>query len=388
MLNVALGHGEALETRDAARAAIEQCRREASDWTPQAGILYAAADFDLPLLVDTVNAAFPGIELIGCSTNGELSSALGFSEDSVCLLLLGSDTLRMKAGVGRNVSADPRRAAQEAVTQARAGLEGPETLCLALPDGFTGAPSAATTHLNAALHPDCALFGASAATQVGMTATRQFYKTETLSDALPVLLVSGPLRLAFSVSTCWQPLGPRVAVTESSGDTVRRIGDVSALDFYRRYLGSHSRPAFEFPLAVFEPGSDSYYLRVPATYDEASGSVRYVGDVPQDTEVQLTEAVRSRMIACCEESVARATEAFGAGTPAVALIFTCAVRKMILGTRTQEESAILARHLPPGVPVFGFYAFGEIGPTGAGGCGQLHNSTMITLLLGERDEPA
>ena len=45
--------------------------------TPQAGFLYAAIDHDFPVLLERVEARYPGLELIGCTTDGELSSSHG-----------------------------------------------------------------------------------------------------------------------------------------------------------------------------------------------------------------------------------------------------------------------------------------------------------------------
>ncbi|NJR66826.1 MAG: translation initiation factor IF-1 [Leptolyngbyaceae cyanobacterium CRU_2_3] len=44
--------------------------------TPQAGILFAAIDFDHELILRRIQQAFPGIALIGGTTNGEISSVL------------------------------------------------------------------------------------------------------------------------------------------------------------------------------------------------------------------------------------------------------------------------------------------------------------------------
>lgn len=52
--------------------------------------------------------------------------------------------------------------------------------------------------------------------------------------------------------------------------------------------------------------------------------------------------------------------------PAFALAFSCAFRREILGTATDREMEILRRNLAPGLPIAGFYSFGEIAPPGSG----------------------
>jgi sigma-B regulation protein RsbU (phosphoserine phosphatase) len=65
--------------------------------------------------------------------------------------------------------------------------------------------------------------------------------------------------------------------------------------------------------------------------------------------------------------------------------FSCAFRKDILGTRTPEELAILRKVLPPGLPMSGFYSFGEIAPLERRQPTRLHGATLVTLLVGQKD---
>jgi len=65
------------------------------------------------------------------------------------------------------------------------------------------------------------------------------------------------------------------------------------------------------------------------------------------------------------------------------MLISCASRKLMLGTRTGEESRIVTAVIGPDVPVCGFYSYGEIGPrTGSEGITRFHNGTFISLMLG------
>jgi hypothetical protein len=76
-------------------------------------------------LHDKMNRSFPGIELIGCTTVGELSSSYGFSDDSISLMVLYSNDIAIKASVGQHLSEDPRAAVKAALRQVRAKLTQP-----------------------------------------------------------------------------------------------------------------------------------------------------------------------------------------------------------------------------------------------------------------------
>ena len=100
MFTAIVGHSEETDPRDVAVEILDRCRAGLAGAVPKAGLLYAAIDFDHQILLDEIDQAFPGLELIGCTTDGELSSELGFREDSATLVLFVSDTVDITAGPG------------------------------------------------------------------------------------------------------------------------------------------------------------------------------------------------------------------------------------------------------------------------------------------------
>ncbi len=107
-----------------------------------------------------------------------------------------------------------------------------------------------------------------------------------MNDALPILLFGGPVEFAFSVANSWKPVGQKAKITQSAGREVKTIGELKALDFYRHYLGEHADPAKEFPLAVYEPGQERFYLRVPIHYDDRTGTISFSEAIPVGATVQ------------------------------------------------------------------------------------------------------
>ena len=82
MIRVGLGQAEHIDTRTAVESVISQCRQNLGGAHPQAGIVFAGVNFDFRLMLDEILNEFPGIELIGCTSAGDFSSILGFSDDS------------------------------------------------------------------------------------------------------------------------------------------------------------------------------------------------------------------------------------------------------------------------------------------------------------------
>jgi hypothetical protein len=202
MFSAFVGHSEEGDAEGAAAELVRQCRAGLDGAVPNAGLLFAAIDLDHEALVCAVTRAFPGIALIGCTTDGEISSELGFREDSTTLMLLVSDTIDITSGVGRGLGTDAAGACRAAVDAARAKTDKPPRLCLATPEGITADGHLVTATLQHAVGPNIPLFGALAGDQLRLTSTRQFYGTEVLTDSIPLLLLSGgPPRCSWPSST-------------------------------------------------------------------------------------------------------------------------------------------------------------------------------------------
>jgi class 3 adenylate cyclase len=390
MLHVAIGHAEGIRTDSVVAQVLTQCEAQLAGVRPRLGILYASGDFVHQRILDAVHERFPslGHNLIGCTTRGDMSSLCGFSEDSVTLMLLSSDVVSLSVGLGRNCSQDPARAIREALEQARAGLQGPERLCVAWLDITRGEGGDVVMALDRALDPSCALFGGAVARPWGlqMMPIGQFFGREVLSDALPILLMGGPIEYSYSIENGWRPVGERQRVMSARGRVVGRIGDMSALDFHYHYLGRHSfgknsRPLSEFPLAVFENETDDYYyLRVPDSYDTETGQVTYVDKVPEGAMVRLTEAIRPYMHEQIQTCAKRLGHEVVETSPLFGLAFSCSARRPTLGSQVGREADALRTYLK-NVPLIGFYGFGEIAPNDKGRSSFLHHATLITLVV-------
>jgi serine phosphatase RsbU (regulator of sigma subunit) len=389
MLKIAVGHSEDVDTLAAVETVLDQCHRQLGTLEPQAGIVLAGIEYEHLKILTEIRARYPRLELVGCTTAGEFSSMAGNSDDSVGLVLIYSDTLEVKSVVGRHISENPPVTIRSALDQARSSVSRSPSLCLIFPDSYNPSFQAIVDSLNTELGPQCPFFGGGAGTLESEKEPLQFYNDEVLQNALPLLLFYGELALEFNVNNSWRPLGMRARVTEVSGTTIQKIGDMKALDFYRYYVGPHGDPAAEFPLAVFDDDENQFYVRAPVGFDEDSGSVSFAGPIPEGATVQLTEATREQMVEFTQASIESAfSQVTHRWQPAAALVFSCVTRKGILGTRTPEELQILKNQLPAQVPIMGFYSFGEFSPLQKNQISRMHSSTMVTLLLGEKGSRA
>lgn len=386
MFRMAVGHSDDIDPDDAAQAILDQCRGTLGDVTPKAALLFSAYESEIEPVLRAVRKAFPDIELIGSSSSGEMSSVLGFQEDSVTLAVFATDDVDITGGMATNVFSDVASAARTAVEQARSKTGKEPRLCITIPC-VGGDTRALLGALREALGEDVPILGGGAwapSNRAGAGESFQFFGEQVLRDAVPILLFSGPLSFSFGVDTGWRPIGPKGRVSRASdGGLVHEIDDKPALAFYERYLGEGFLPAFANPLAVFEGGSESFYLRAPTWHDPETGAIKVSGFLPENAEVQLTVAATDEIFEGARSAVAQAIERFPAGhEPDAALIFSCAIRKHLLGTKTGTELDITRNMLGHAVPICGFYSYGEIAPFDSGSEIRFHNETLVAVLLG------
>jgi hypothetical protein len=380
MFKVAVGHSNDPDSLEAIREVLGQCQHSLAGLTPQAGVLFTTIDFEHGLILKQIEQAYPGLELIGGTSDGEVSSVLEFQQDSLTLMLFCSDEVEFKAAVGRNISQDPLGITQAAVATAKARLSEPPQLCIAIPESLTANISRILEGLAQALG-NVPIFGGAAADNFDVKRTYQFFKTEVLSDAVPILLLSGKLHFSSGISSGWQPMGKPSRVTKSTDNVIHEIDGKPALEFYQYYF-EEFKPDVAYPLAICPPGEDQFYLRGALSHDPESGSITVGGDVPVDSTVQITDSSLEDIIAASQAAFASALADYPGEEPAAALFFSCAWRRLVMGSRTSEEYRSVTEKLEQPLPSCGFYTFGELAPLHNKGKTYLHNTTFVTLLLG------
>ena len=388
MFRMAVGHSDDIDIEAALTTVFEECDAALAGATPRAAIIFGAWDMDHRALVDGIRRHYPGIELAGATTAGEMSSVIGFSEDSIALAVFASDSVEITAGIGGNLFEDPDEAARQAVAMARSRATQPSRLCLVMPTIGGAEAGRILDGLRAVLGPGVPIIGGGAspedpAAPLGQTESRQIANDDVARNSIAILLFSGDLDFSFGVETGWQGVGPRGVVTRTAPDGVLEIDGRPAIDFYARYLGT-GQPPIANPLAVFEGGgSDRFYLRTPINWDPETGRVGFFGTVPDGATVQITVAGTEQIFEGARASMQDALATFPTGkTPDAALLYSCATRRFLLGTRVGRELEMIRDLLGPSIPIAGMYCLGEIAPMASPDRTQFHNATMVSVLLG------
>lgn len=389
MMKVTVGHSEDVQAVEAVREVLDQITASLGGVKPQAGIIFCALDFDHVFILSAIRSAFTGIELAGCTTDGEFSSVLGFTEDSLTLMVFVSDTVEIKAGVGKEASRLGEEAGRQAAMTARSKLShypNQERFAIILSDPLNAGVLNIDNGFKGVLGDAFPIIGAASAAHSKRRTTYQFCNDEVLTDSLVLLLFSGEVAFSCGIKGGHSPMGGKETVTSVQKNILYRIGDRPALEYFRRYIGNQYNLFMNYCLAVYEEGREGFYVRSAPFCNEETGSVTLNGQVPEGALVQIGTADKETMIPSCVESIQRALAAYPGSKPAAALFFSCAGRKMIMGTQINQETEAVRRHIDD-IPFCGFYSYGEFGPLEKGSKSLFHGATFVTLLIGpEGDE--
>ena len=352
---------------------------------PQAGILITVFESFDPRSSARVRAAFPGVSVMGSTSAAEVSSVGGFQEDSITLALFAADGADVTTGLGAGLGVDVDAACRAAVAQALAGTSREPRVCVVFAEGFVEDPQVTLDAMARALPPGVVTVGGgSARRDLGtMTPTLQFRDDRVVRDGVAILLFSGPVAHSIAVGTGFRTLGASGVVTRAERGVVAEIDGRPAVQFIAPYLDVTGPASFGNPLSVVEVDTDRSYLRAIVRSDPVTGAVSLFGSVPVGSTVQLTTATSDDILAGTKAALARATADFPAGArPEAALMFSCMVRKSLLGSRTKIEAELAQAEFGATFPLAGLYCAGEIGPIRDGAPSRFLNETFVTLLLG------
>ena len=365
------------------RSVVADCRAQLGGRCPSAGLFFTSCmEADYEQMLAEIHGAFPDIELIGCTTDGEITPERGFTEDSSALLLLVSEDIGFAAAVAENISGKAKEATARAYQQAKSRLGQEPAMALVLPDGMSTMFIPIDAILRSEMGDGLPIFGGSAGDGFQIVKTYQFLGNEVFSDAMVILLLSGELQIGLNVATGPIPYGEYYSVEKVEENIIHSIDGVTALEFYERFFGEYieDRELSFFPLAVYTGESGDFVLRDPVEVDRKSGSISFVGRIEEPCRVRITQVTRDDTLRSGHSGSRQILSIFEEAAPDLILLFSCTSRRHVLGSRTDEEFEVLKRDGRQ-VPFFGFYCYGEIGPFANGESVHFHSDTCISLAL-------
>ncbi len=225
------------------------------------------------------------------------------------------------------------------------------------------------------------LIGAASAAHSKKKNTLQFYNDDVVTDSVVLLLFAGPVVFSCGIQGGHAPMGGKEVITSANKNVIYTIGNRPALKYFEQYAGSEHSLFMNYCFAIFPKDREGFYVRSAPFCDPETGSVTLNGIVEQGDYVQIGSVDKETCIDSCTQSIRMALENYPGSRPSAVLLFSCAGRKMMLGTQVIKETQTVEKYLG-GIPFSGFYSYGEIGPLSKGSKSLFHGTTFITLLIG------
>jgi hypothetical protein len=334
-----------------------------------------------------IRAAYPRAQIVSCSSGGEICGT-EVSEASVVATAMQFDHTRVRAVCERLVGA-----ADSAPAGARLARGLPHDglrHVFVVSEGLDVNGSELVRGLTANLPEGVAVTG-------GLSADAERFQTTLVGldeapapqQAVAVGFYGEHLQVGFGSLGGWDTFGPDRLITRSQGNVLYELDGLSALDLYKRYLGPYAEelPAsgLLFPLRLATASGEPGVVRTILGVDEAEGSLRFAGDVPQGMYARLMKANLDRLIDGAAGAASATHARLGPGVdPDLAILVSCIGRKLVLKQRVEEEVENVRDTLGPSTVLSGFYSYGEISPMTPSAKCELHNQTMTITTFAER----
>lgn len=339
-----------------------------------------------PTCLPALQAALPGVALIGCSTAGEITQD-GVESGALVVTAVHFDHPDFKWVTTHIDDMAGSHAAGERLAQSlpKEGLRN----VLILGQGVHINGSALIEGMRAVLGDDVPLSGGLAG-DGGQFQQTWTVSPESISDKQLVALGLYGSHLELRHGTChgWQPFGVMRRVTRCEGNVLYELDDEPALDIYKRYLGAYAKdlPAsgLLFPFEML--GEDLHSMGLIRTIlgiDEDKGSLILAGDIVPNGYLRLMHATTDSLINGAQTAAELAREEGLPSVSSLALLVSCVGRKLVMGAHVDEEIEAVADVFAQHATVCGFYSNGEISPLIKGLDCKLHNQTMTITYLYE-----
>ncbi|URC11715.1 FIST signal transduction protein [Flavobacterium sp. B183] len=186
----------------------------------------------------------------------------------------------------------------------------------------------------------------------------------------------------------WETFGLERIVTKSKSNVLYEIDGKNVLDLYKNYLGKYAEElpgsALLFPLSIKIDEVDEPIVRTILSVDETNQTMTFAGDVPVGSKVRFMKANFDRLIDAASGAASFCLEV-NSFNPKLALLISCVGRKLILGSRIDEEVEAVSDVFGDKAIISGFYSYGEISPLKPFGECILHNQTMTITCINEID---
>ena len=380
-----VGHSHVAESEAAGREAVSMALAGHTPTADDLVILFTDPDYDVEAVYRAACAEAAPAGVFGCTSTGGFTHSEQVPGGCVAALLAADDTsfgLCHLECDEDDIAGSSRRAAE--LARARAGDRYANSVLLLLTDGLTRDQreiARGAYEVTTAVIP---FVGGAAADNLTWNNTHTFGDGRVLSRAIVAVWINSERPMGVSVDHGWRPAGKPMLVTRAEGTVVHELDGTPALAAYlAEQGGSLERTDVEFFRKVMSnpvglPNARGRYdVRQLHAFLPEGGGINFNTGVSEQSILQVMSTDDDALIEGARRAAQDAVRQL-TGKARLALVFSCGSRVPLLGDRIRDEVTAISSALD-GVPVCGFYTFGEFArTTGSSG---VHNSSVAVLAL-------
>lgn len=392
-IGVGLGTSENPDAFLAGREAIKRACQNAKEDFLDLLVVFASAKFDQRNLLRGIKSIRQDINIVGCSSAGEITTA-GSTKNSVAVMGFKAGDLLFATGLGCGLSQDARAAGQKCAQEAAQAKLRNRHVFVMLPDGLSGNGADAIKGAQDVLGTSFPIVGGSAGDDYLFKETYQYYQDKVFSDSVVGVLLGGKISIGVGIRHGWHAIGKAHEVSQAKGNIIEKLDGKEALEIYQDYFGEEAQTLKKlawakigttYPLGMSIPDEEEFLIRY-AFRATPGGALVCAAEVPEGSQVRLMIADKQGVLEAAREAALIAKESLKGAKISAVIIFDSIARKRVLGRRALEEIEVIKKTLGDAAPIIGFYSYGEQAPLRAEryiGKSHFHNETVVVLAIAE-----
>jgi len=360
----------------------DQIQSSTSDFQPTLGILFCSLKFELDDISNAFNDA--DIDLIACSSAGEILNENIYSSSIVCVLT------DMKKEHYKIVTEETKDSTyQTAFTignHAKSAFDNPAVILVSGGVAIDG--EKIILGIRDSMGREIPIFGGLAGDDLQWNSTYALSRYGKTKDGFTALIIDNDKIEVQGLATCgWEPIGNVHTITKAKDNVVYTINDQPALDVFLRHFGYFDNGELEgvpintmsaqYPLQILRDG-DYSVLRSPL-FSTENKTLILGGGVKEGDKFRFSISPGFEVI----DKTVEEYNYLKAEVPEADLmiLFSCKGRHAALGPLIEDEIEGIAEKWD--APLIGLFTYGEIGNVKNGVC-DFHNETCSMVLLKEK----
>lgn len=384
--------------KDAAMNALKNINK----YSISSVIIYASVEYELKKVLQGAASVIGDKLIFGTTTAGEICNDA--YNKSVLVVILASPYLRVKCGIGSNVSKDWNKSLEQALDcedikpffenigefSRKIKLEGKNIFIMLFSPGNTKCtPSYSFDILESLKTRSLGLYpiiGGASADDWQMIDNYVFYGKEAYKDSVLVAVFETELQFGISLTHGFKPTDIKTTVTSVDGSEILTLDNSPALNTLSKLVNvpEEELATKHFALTtgyVFGiPSSMEQYSVNTASYFTKREGLLLTGKVTPGTVITMMRPDLTDTLTAGTEAIRKAIIQGGINDIAICFSYYCALRPKLIGEEYKKEISDMTQMLYP-KPHVGFFSFGEQG-LGADGVSRHNNTAIGCLILG------